>query len=97
MDTRLRSFSRRALLLALAATVTACAETTPRWDSSFGNTVRSTFAAQIINPAAARNANPVNGMDGRAAQAAQQKYESASADPAAGAAPPSLMNGGGGK
>lgn len=75
MDTRLCSISRSLSLLALAATVTACAETTPRWDSTFGNSVRSTFAAQVINPAAVRNTNPVGGIDGRAAMAAQKKYE----------------------
>ncbi|MCC6070677.1 hypothetical protein ACFSQU_01090 [Massilia sp. GCM10020059] len=75
MDTRL-SISRSLSLLALAATLAACAETTPRWDSTFGNSVRSTFAAQVINPAAVRNSNPVVGVDGRAAMAAQKKYES---------------------
>lgn len=75
MDTRL-SISRSLSLLALAATLTACAETTPRWDSTFGNSVRGAFAAQVINPAAARNNNPVGGIDGRAAMTAQKKYES---------------------
>lgn len=76
MDTRLCSISRSLSLLALAATLAACAETTPRWDSTFGHSVRSTFAAQVINPAAARNTNPAGGMDGRAAMTAQKKYES---------------------
>ncbi|MBZ2206064.1 hypothetical protein [Massilia soli] len=75
MDNRLCSIPRSLSLLALAATLTACAETTPRWDSSFGNSVRSTFAAQVINPAAVRNANPAGGIDGRAAMTAQKKYE----------------------
>ena len=75
MDNRLCSIPRSLSLLALAATLTACAETTPRWDSSFGNSVRSTFAAQVINPAAMRNTNPAGGIDGRAAMTAQKKYE----------------------
>ena len=92
MDTRL-SISRSLSLLALAATLTACAETTPRWDSTFGNSVRSTFAAQVINPAAVRNANPVGGIDGRAAMAAQKKYESGEAAQETSSPPPAMMIG----
>ena len=94
MDTRLRSFTRRLLALALAASLAACAETTPRWDSTFGNSVRSTFAAQVANPCAARNPNPVSGMDGRAARSAQEKYERGASQQEATSMPPSLMNGG---
>ncbi|WP_206085586.1 hypothetical protein [Massilia polaris] len=93
MDTRLCSISRSLPLLALAATLAACAETTPRWDSSFGNSVRSAFAAQVINPAAARNTKPVGGMDGRAAMTAHKKYESGEASQEPSAAPATLMIG----
>lgn len=93
MDTRLCSISRSLSLLALAATLAACAETTPRWDSSFGNTVRSTFAAQVINPAAARNTNPAGGMDGQAAMTAHKKYESGEASKETSAAPSMMMIG----
>lgn len=92
MDTRVHSFIRVTALLALGASVAACAETTPRWDSSFGVSVRSTFAAQVANPAAARNANPVSGLDGHSARAAYEQYERANTRPQA--APDSLMNGG---
>lgn len=93
MDTRI-SFTRRALPLAMVLGLAGCAQTTPRWDITFGDTVRSAFAAQVINPAAARNTNPVAGIDGRTARAAHEHYERASAQPEA--APPSLMNNGGG-
>lgn len=92
MDTRL-SISRSLSLLALAATLAACAETTPRWDSTFGNSVRSTFAAQVINPAAVRNSNPVAGVDGSTAMAAQKKYESGESGQETSAAPTTLMVG----
>jgi hypothetical protein len=62
-------------LCALAAIVAGCAPVAPHWESSFGNAVRATVASQVADPAAARNANPVAGIDGRAAQAAQQHYE----------------------
>lgn len=93
MDIRLCSISRSVSLLALAAGVTACAETTPRWDSTFGNSVRSTFAAQVISPAAVRNTNPVDGIDGPAAMAAQKKYESGAASQETSSAPTTLMIG----
>lgn len=93
MDTRLRTLSRTVSLLAFAATLGACAQTTPRWDSSFGTTVRSTFAAQVINPAAARNNNPAGGMDGQAAMTAQKKYESGQASQEPPAATSSMMIG----
>lgn len=93
MDTR-NSISRSLSLLALAATLAACAETTPRWDSTFGSSVRSMFAAQVINPAAVRNTNPVAGMDGKAARSAQEKYERGASEPEQSSAPVTLMNGG---
>lgn len=94
MDTRSR-FSRRALLLVLAATVAACAETTPRWGSSFGNSVRATFAAQVAQPAAVRNADPVAGTDGHSARAAHRAYERANSENTSAPAP--MMDGGGAK
>lgn len=54
----------------------ACAST-PRWDRQAGDTVRATLAAQVANPAAAHNPDPVNGIDGRAARASLQRYERA--------------------
>ena len=63
-----------------ACTLCACADTalvrsTPRWDSQFGSATRATLARQIIDPGAARNAAPVTGMDGRAAQAGYERYQ----------------------
>ena len=92
MDTRL-SISRSLSLLALAATLAACAETTPRWDSTFGNSVRSSFAAQVINPAAVRNTNPVGGIDGHAAMTTQKKYETGEGAQESSSAPATLMIG----
>jgi hypothetical protein len=70
------------LLLSMLAlsTLSACADTkvmrsTPDWDSRFGANTRATLAQQIIDPGAARNAAPATGMDGRAAQAAYERYQ----------------------
>lgn len=66
---RIRHFALLPVLL-----LAACAST-PRWDSQAGDAVRATLAAQVANPAAAQNSDPVNGIDGRAAKAAQERYE----------------------
>jgi type IV pilus biogenesis protein CpaD/CtpE len=60
---------------ALALLLSACAATTPQNDARFGQSVRATLASQVADPAAVRNATPVNGIDGRAALGALQRYE----------------------
>jgi type IV pilus biogenesis protein CpaD/CtpE len=75
---------------ALALLLSACA-TTPNADASFGQSVRATLLSQVANPAAVRNDNPVNGIDGHAARAAQEQYEKSFGKADAGApAPPPL-------
>jgi type IV pilus biogenesis protein CpaD/CtpE len=61
-------------MAAVLLLLSACA-TTPHSDARFGESVRAAVAAQIANPAAARNPNPVMVMDGRAARAGQEHYE----------------------
>lgn len=73
---------------ALALLLSACAATTPQGDARFGQSLRATFAAQVIDPAAVRDARPVSGLDGRAASSALTKYEH-SFEPAA--PPPPLI------
>lgn len=51
-----------------------CAPTTPHWETNFGNSLRSTLAAQVIDPAAVRNTNPVHGIDGKAAAGIVVQY-----------------------
>ena len=80
MSTR---FYKGAVLLALAATLAACAPTSPHWESSFGDSVRASVAAQVADPAAVRNTDPVAGIDGPAARAAQKRYEASFASPSA--------------
>lgn len=76
-----RSFFKSACALALAAALSACAAT-PFDDTRFGDAVRAATASQIIDPAASQNTNPVAGIDGRAARAAQERYEASFASPA---------------
>jgi hypothetical protein len=71
----------RLAMLAGAALLSACANTTPEWDRQFGQAARITLAQQVLHPEAARNADPVAGMDGRAANAAFARYEKSFAEP----------------
>jgi hypothetical protein len=62
------------LLVSLFGALQGCSST-PRFDDHFGASVRANLSAQVINPAAAANADPVSGMDGAAARAAQERYQ----------------------
>lgn len=90
MHTRL---IKGAALALLAASLGACVQVAPRWDSSFGNTVRASVAAQVANPMAARNTNPVAGLDGRAAEGVQAQYEHSFSVPVVHA--PAMLSGSG--
>ncbi|WP_375539984.1 hypothetical protein [Rugamonas brunnea] len=79
---RLRMYLRMYLTLCLgAALLSGCAATTPDWDRRFGLAARATLAQQVLHPEAARNTDPVAGMDGRAAAAAQARYQKSFTDP----------------
>lgn len=66
---------RLALVAGACAVLNGCLSTTPMWDRTFGNSVNQITAMQVLNPNASQNADPVTGMDGVAATAAQQNYE----------------------
>lgn len=68
-------------VITLAGLLTACAETAPRYEAEFGNATRATLNAQIINPDAGNNADPVAGLDGRAARDAIDNYQKSFAEP----------------
>lgn len=78
--------------LALAVTLGGCASS-PAIDASFGQSVRGSVAAQVMNPAAVANINPVIGIDAHAALGAQQQYQKSFAEPPARAAAMVTNNG----
>lgn len=78
----------RFVLCALALLLAACASTTPHYDMRFGESVRATLASQVAHPDAGANRNPVAGIDGRAAAAAQERYEHSFAQPTP---PPAIL------
>lgn len=60
--------------LLVVAVLAGCAPTTPRLDARFGNAVNQAKAQQTINPDASRNADPVAGIDGQAANDTMDRY-----------------------
>lgn len=69
----------------------------PRFEKSFGAAVRANLSAQTIDPRGAANTNPVHGIDGAAALAAQQRYQRSFAQPDSMATAPLLNTLGGGQ
>lgn len=74
----------------------ACVPLTPNLDSRFGDAVNTAKAQQTINPDAARNTDPVIGVDGKSGQSAIDSYNKSFKAP-----PPAtvtnIINIGGGK
>ena len=68
-------------VITLIGLLTACAEPAPRYEAEFGNATRATLNAQIINPDAGNNPDPVAGLDGRAARDAINNYQKSFAEP----------------
>lgn len=65
---------RAAICAALATALTGCLTSTPHWDATFGDSVTQIRAMQTLNPDASSNTDPVAGVDGKAASAAQKSY-----------------------
>lgn len=68
-------------MMLCALLLSACAETTPRYDAEFGHATRATLHAQIIHPEAGQNTDPVAGLDGRSANEVMRHYQQSFAKP----------------
>ena len=74
---------RTALCVGLSAALAGCLSSTPHWDATFGDSVNQIKELQTLNPQGSANTDPVAGIDGKAAAAAQKSYaKSFSAPPA---------------
>ena len=60
-----------------------CAETTPYYDSRFGEAVTAVTAQQVLNPDASRNLEPVRGLEGQAAASTMDRYHKTFENPPA--------------
>jgi hypothetical protein len=65
---------RLALCAGVATTLAGCLSSTPHWDATFGDSVKQLTVMQTLNPQASANTDPVSGIDGTAAVAAQKGY-----------------------
>ncbi len=66
--------TNKAVVSALLAVLSGCASTTPDYDARFGEAVRLSRQAQVIDPGAGEQAGPAPGLDGGAAREALQRY-----------------------
>ncbi len=80
MNTRINTMAGALLTLSV---LSGCAQTSGHWDRNFGTSLRASLASQVVDPAAARNPDPVQGIDGGAAAASHKRYETSFAAPAA--------------
>ncbi len=64
-----------------AATLCACASSTPYLDSRMGNAVNTAKALQTIHPEASRNQDPVAGLDGNSAKESVDRYQESFKEP----------------
>lgn len=78
------AFYRRALLIApLCATLGGCMSSAPIWESHFGEAVRTSTQAQIIDPNAAERVPSTPGVDGKAAVSTMDLYDKSFRQPPA--------------
>lgn len=82
--------------LSISLLLTACTSLTPNLDSHFGDAVNTAKAQQIINPDAAKNLDPVYGVDGQSAQGAMDNYNKSFKAPPATTISNTINVGGGG-
>jgi hypothetical protein len=69
-----RRAGARLLAMAAACALSACANA-PNIDRQFGASVRAAVAQQTLDPRAAGDRRPVNGLDAQAAAAAYENYQ----------------------
>ena len=72
---------------------------TPHFDARFGEATRLAMAQQVLDPAAAGNTAPANGLDGASARAVMERYRASFAEPNGQAPQPVqfMLGGGNGK
>lgn len=66
--------------LALPLLLAGCVQTTPQWDSQFGQSVRLAQQQQVLNPAAGGDA-PVNGIEGITGRETVTRYRNSFKEP----------------
>ncbi|MFM0733073.1 hypothetical protein PQQ52_21595 [Paraburkholderia sediminicola] len=81
--TSTRTLICAALCAGLSAALAGCLTSTPHWDATFGDSLNQIKEMQTLNPQASANTDPVAGIDGVAAAAAQKSYAKSFTAPSA--------------
>ncbi len=74
-------FRTASVLCPMLLAIAGCVSTTPTMDRHFGESVSLIKAQQTLHPEAARNTDPVKGLDGKAAKSAYDQYQKSYAAP----------------
>lgn len=69
------------VLALLPVGLAGCMAQTPHYDDHFGEAVRTAVAQQTINPDAARNTDPVAGLDAKSADQTINNYNKSFSSP----------------
>lgn len=72
---------RAALLVPLCATLGGCMSSSPIWEAHFGEAVKATTQAQIIDPDAIDHVHSTPGIDAKSAAASMDQYDKSYAQP----------------
>jgi hypothetical protein len=84
MTHKLIATLRQALLIVpLSAALGGCMTSSPIWEAHFGEAVRTSMHAQIIDPDAAQHASSPQGIDGKAAASSMSHYDKSYQQPPA--------------
>lgn len=62
------------IMLGLMIVLTGCATGPTRLEADYGTSFKLAISNQILNPEAGKNLKPVEGIDGKAAEAALERY-----------------------
>jgi hypothetical protein len=78
---KLKELISTAFCAGITLTLAGCLTSTPQWDAHFGETVQQITTAQVLNPNAANNTDPVSGIDGNAATLNMFRYDKSFTQP----------------
>ncbi|WP_322044234.1 hypothetical protein [Paraburkholderia sp. J67] len=74
MNTLYAYIGRLLAMTVASAALGGCMTSSPIWEAHFGEAVRTSMRAQIIDPDAAQHVNLSPGIDGKAAAASIERY-----------------------
>lgn len=69
------TFIRALLVCSMPLLAAGCVQRAPFLESQMGHSLSLIKAQQVINPHSSSNADPVTGMDSKAAKSAQDRYQ----------------------